>query len=120
MTECTWERIGLLDESDCDFSELRNNIGVYKAEYLGDLVYIGKATEHSNGGLRKRLRDYTRQSDSARNYPSGLKMHEHQGELVIFVCSFPCLPQLVQEVNRLEGELIRDLNPPWNALDTTT
>ena len=83
VTECIWERVGLLDESDCEFSELRTKIGVYKAEHLGDLVYIGKATEHSNGGLRKRLRDYTRLSDSARNYPSGQKMHKHQGELII-------------------------------------
>lgn len=34
-------------------------------------MYVGRAIELNNGGFRKRLSDYSRGSDSARNHKSG-------------------------------------------------
>ena len=78
-----WIPLGLLNESSSDFSEYSNDIGLYRAKLDGRIVYIGKATELHNGGFRKRLRDYTRESPSARDYPAGRLMHCHKDELEI-------------------------------------
>ncbi|MDV2860728.1 GIY-YIG nuclease family protein [Psychrobacter sp. CAM01] len=110
-----WIRLGFLDESDCDFSSYNKNIGVYKGELDDELVYIGKATEINNGGFRKRLRDYTRESDSARNYPAGRKMFENKDKVIISV-SFS---DSVNDASIQERELIDTLNPKWNRLGTT-
>lgn len=105
-----WEYIGLLDESDCDFANYKNQIGVYKCELDGGLVYIGKATEKNNGGYRKRLRDYTRVSNSARNYPAGIKMYENKTRIIISIQ----VTSTIDEANILEQELIKTLKPKWN------
>ncbi|NOI73987.1 hypothetical protein [Vibrio owensii] len=107
-----WIQLGFLDESDCDFSIYNKDIGVYKGELNGELVYIGKAIELNNGGFRKRLRDYTRESDSARNYPAGIKMFENKDKVIISIS----LSDTVNEANMLEKELIKTLNPKWNGL----
>lgn len=109
-----WIRLGLLDESDCDFSQYNKNIGVYKGELNCELVYIGKATEGNNGGFRKRLRDYTRESDSARNYPAGRKMFENKDKVIISI-SFT---DSVNDAEIQEKELINTLDPKWNGLDS--
>ncbi|MEL0628872.1 hypothetical protein [Psychromonas aquatilis] len=106
-----WICIGLLDESDCDFSNYNNKIGAYKGEIDGELVYVGKATELNNGGYRKRLRDYTRVSNSARNYPAGLKMHENKSNIIISIQ----IVSTADEAVILERELIGNLNPKWNV-----
>ena len=79
----TWNEVGFLDESNCDFSDYYKDIGLYRAILVDKIVYVGKATELNNGGFRKRLRDYTRKSKSARKNPSGKLMNENRGELVI-------------------------------------
>lgn len=106
-----WECIGLLDESDCNFASYNNQIGVYKGELDGELVYIGKATEKNNGGYRKRLRDYTRLSISARNYPAGIKMYENKARIIISIQ----VTSTVDEADILEQELIKSLKPKWNS-----
>ena len=65
--QLSWNTLGLLTEDTTDFSAYTKDIGVYRAILNGKVVYIGKATELENGGFRKRLRDYTRISTSARN-----------------------------------------------------
>ncbi|OOF01117.1 hypothetical protein BZG78_01795 [Salinivibrio sp. MA351] len=106
--------IGFLDESNCDFSELKHDIGVYKAELAGKVVYVGKATELDNGGLRKRLRDYTRVSDSARNFPAGIEMNRYASQIVIYVMKFPREIESVAEIGQKEAEQIMSLRPTWN------
>ena len=106
-----WELIGMLDESDCDFCHYNNKIGAYKGEMDGELVYVGKATEINNGGYRKRLRDYTRTSSSARNYPAGLKMYENRSNIIISIKTV----STANEAVNLERELIKELKPKWNV-----
>ena len=47
-----WLPLGALSETS-DFSDYRKDIGVYRAIFNGEAVYIGKATELYNGGFRK-------------------------------------------------------------------
>jgi len=113
-----WINLGALDESATDFSIYYKDIGVYKATLKGDVVYIGKATELNNGGFRKRLRDYTRTSDSARNYPSGIKMHDNRKEVIIEILLMRRSIAGISDAEQKEKELINLLNPIWNILDT--
>jgi excinuclease UvrABC nuclease subunit len=112
-----WLSLGLLIETSSDFSEYRNDIGIYRASLNNEIVYIGKATELLNGGFRKRLRDYTRSSSSARNYPSGLLMNRHKNEIHIDILVFERTIQSIPAIEQLEAELIRDIKPIWNIKD---
>ena len=105
-----WIEIGKLDESDCDFADYNNCIGVYKATLNNDLVYIGKATEINNGGFRKRLRDYTRENDGARNYPGGRNMFSNKEYIIISIK----ITDTAEKAAELERNLIDRLNPTWN------
>ena len=55
-----------------DLSEFRDKVGLYRMRNeAGEVVYVGRAVEWDNGGLRKRLRDYTRESDADANTSLG-------------------------------------------------
>jgi len=112
-----WIKIGILDESDCDFSEHNFNIGVYRAKLDNEIVYIGKATELNNGGFRKRLRDYTRKNDSARNYPSGKKMYANREKIIIEIFIVEHSSKGQKEATELEKKFIDEFKPIWNKLD---
>jgi len=112
-----WIKIGFLDESDCDFSKYNLNIGVYRAKLDNEIVYIGKATELNNRGFRKRLRDYTRKSDSARNYPSGKKMYENRKKIIIEILIVESSFDGQQKASELEKKFIDEFKPIWNELD---
>jgi len=62
--------------------QLRNYVGLYRALEKNLVTAIGTGVEHSNGGLRKRLRDFNRESSSARNHWIGIYIHEMQNQLV--------------------------------------
>lgn len=113
-----WIKLGPLSEKETDFSSYKYDIGVYKGTLNGEVVYIGKATELYNGGFRKRLRDYTRESDSGRNYPSGKLMHEHQNEVQIEILIFERNVANIKLVEQKESDLIKELQPKWNPLDS--
>ena len=51
-------------------------LGVYRATLDGKIMYIGESVE-INKGLRKRLRDYSRKSDSAIKHTGAQKILEH-------------------------------------------
>ena len=112
--QMNWIALGLLNESSTDFSEYSKDIGVYRAILNGEVVYIGKATELNNGGFRKRLRDYTRTSNSARNYPAGDLMHQHKDEIQIEIVIFERSLDSVSGIETLEAKLIKEFNPVWN------
>lgn len=115
MTEnLNWVPLGALSETTSDFSDYSRDIGVYRAIVNGKVVYIGKATELSNGGFRKRLRDYTRTSSSARNYPTGQLMHQHKDEIQIEILVYERSLDSVSGIEALEAKLIKELNPVWN------
>ena len=112
-----WIGLGPLSETMTDFAKYNRDIGVYRAILGNEVVYIGKATELENGGLRKRLRDYTRSSDSARNYPSGRMLHQHKDEVRIELLLFERTVASKLAIDRLEAQLIAEIAPKWNLLD---
>jgi excinuclease UvrABC nuclease subunit len=117
MTKCTsWTQLGLLSELTSDFSAYNADIGLYRAILNEEIVYIGKATELNNGGFRKRLRDYTRRSESARNYTAGRLMHSHMDEIYIHILIFERTSESISKINEAEAALIQQLKPKWNIL----
>ena len=110
-----WIKLGFLNESDCDFAIHYKQIGLYRAVLNNIIVYVGKATEINNGGFRKRLRDYTRESNSARDYPSGTMMNKHQSELVIEILP---LDKSKSVIATMENEAILTMKPKWNEFDS--
>lgn len=111
-----WISLGSLIESETNFSNYRHDIGVYRANLNGEVVYIGKATELENGGFRKRLRDYTRVSDSARRFPAGQKMYLYRNEIRIEIRIFPRSNSSILLIENLERQLILEMSPKWNSL----
>ena len=97
-----------------DFGRLSPQVGLYKA-FLGEsLMYIGKATEYANGGFRKRLHDYYRDSDSARKSKAGKKIFEHRAELTIEIIVTGTDRAGSQIATCLEDLFIERYNPSWN------
>ena len=112
-----WISLGPLIETSTDFSAYSKDIGLYRAILDGVVVYIGKATELHNGGLRKRLRDYTRLSQSARNYQAGSLMHKHKNEIIIEIILFERDLKSIPAIEAMEKELINKMKPAWNTFD---
>jgi len=111
-----WILIGHLDESDCNLKKYNKTIGIYKALLNNEIVYIGKATEYNNGGFRKRLRDYTRENDSARLNNAGKNMNLYANEIIIEILIVESNEKGVKKANSLEKELIEKYKPKWNKL----
>ena len=109
-----WLRLGYLNESNVDFSKYNQNIGIYKAILNNEIVYIGKATEVNNYGFRKRLRDYTRKSDSARNFPAGKKMYKNKDNIIIEILIVDSSNDGVKKADELEKAFISEFKPKWN------
>lgn len=83
MCEYYWEIIGKLNAIIP--GKNLENVGVYKAIINTELKYIGVEKEYNNGGLAKRLRDYTRSSNSARKSNSGILMHGNAHIIDIYI-----------------------------------
>jgi len=113
--QLSWISLGALTETTTNFSDYSKNIGVYRATLNGKVVYIGKATELNNGGFRKRLRDYTRSSSSARSYPAGELMYKHRNEIQIEIIVFDDNLKAIVDIEALEIKLIREEIPIWNS-----
>jgi hypothetical protein len=70
--------------------------------------------EYDNGGLRKRLSDYTRESDSSRKHASGRLMHEHTGQLQMEVLITGGDTAAVEVAKKLEVYFVGLHSPEWN------
>jgi hypothetical protein len=111
-----WQFIARLSEMELSHLKPYNkSIGLYKAVMNGEIVYIGRAIEYANGGFRKRLRDYIRESNSARKHRSGQKMHEHADYLDIYFLVVGNSVEDVKHIKILEAALIRKHQPKWNV-----
>lgn len=114
-----WDRtergIGILDNLQGNLGNLSGYVGIYKAYYNGELVYIGRAVEYANGGFRKRLTDYVRESDSGRGTGSSSKMHEHRNQIRIGVIVVGDDYEAAQITKKLEVMLIGKYRPKWNV-----
>ncbi|WP_273854013.1 hypothetical protein [Guptibacillus spartinae] len=111
-----WIQLGRLSSLTIDdLSQYNKQIGLYKAEKNGKTVYVGKAVEHSNGGFRKRLRDYVRGSDSGRTHGSGRKMFENREQISISILIVGDSANDVETVIALEQAMIGYNGPGWNV-----
>lgn len=107
-----WERAGTLQS---DFSHLSSFVGLYRARLAGQIVYVGRAVEWDNGGLRKRLRDYTRNSDSSRKHGSGRLMNAHADQLEIEVLRTGNCENAAGVARTLEKMFVGKYRPEWNV-----
>jgi hypothetical protein len=112
--EGSWQYLGTLDSAN--LSHLSSSVGLYRAKLQGEIVYIGRAVEYSNGGLRKRLSDYTRESDSSRKHASGQSMNKHASQLSIDVLITGSDPEAVDAAKKLEQYFIGAHSPAWNKM----
>lgn len=111
-----WVSLGTL--SNLTLDDLRpynHSVGLYKAEINGKIYYIGRAIEYYNGGFRKRLRDYVRDSDSARTHKSGGKMNENAHRIRISILVVGNTESDVETTKQLEKALIMKYTPEWNV-----
>lgn len=112
--ESKWQNVGYLDS--IDLSPYSSYVGLYKAELGGNVMYIGRAVEYSNGGIRKRLSDYTRESDSARKHTSGKLMHANAAELKISILLVGTDEEAAEATRKLERYFIGKYSPEWNKM----
>lgn len=115
MWEAKERRIGILGNLQGNLTEYNHSIGIYKAYYIGKLVYIGRVIEYNNGGFRKRLTDYIRKSPSGRGTGSSSKMNLYKDEIQIGIIDVVSNEEDVEIVKKLERALIRKYRPEWNV-----
>lgn len=108
-----WQPLGVLQDvagiAPCD-------VGLYRAKLQGRIVYVGKAIEYKNRGLRKRLSDYVRESDSGRKNKAGQYLHEHAHVLKIDILITGTDLRAAESARRLEHGFIFVHQPDWNFL----
>lgn len=109
-----WRCIGKLVSAD--LSSLNHSVGLYRHTIGGETMYVGRALELHNGGLRKRLSDYRRQSNSARTHTSGRTVNEHLNDIVTYVLVVGDDEEAVEVTRKLEMRFIARYNPPWNKI----
>lgn len=107
-----WESIGTL--AFANTTMYNNVVGLYRMVLNGRTVYVGRATELFNGGLRKRLNDYRRDNGSARKHKSGQLIYNHRNELSVYVLPVGSTPEAVEATKKLEGLFIAKYMPAWN------
>lgn len=108
----SWTTLGVL--SNANLGHLSSSVGLYRARLAGEIVYIGRAVEYSNGGLRKRLSDYTRASDSSRTHNSGKLMNAHSSALTIDILITGGDQDAADVARKLEAYFIGKYKPQWN------
>lgn len=90
-------------------------VGLYRHVVNGRTMYVGRAIELYNGGFRKRLSDYRRQSNSAGKHLSGRTINEHLDEIITYILIVGDTEEAVLETKRLEGQFIAYYGyPEWN------
>jgi len=112
--EQQWQDIGSLNEQNV--AGLNDTIGVFavKDKISGKIYAIGAGTEYTNGGLRKRLMDFIRLSDSARSHFMGQKINKHLKNIRISVIKTGSDETKVEPTYQLRNDLIEKYNPEWN------
>ena len=107
-----WISIGRLESAD--LSPYSNCVGLYRHVVHGKTKYLGRALELYNGGIRKRLSDYRRDSDSARKHTSGRIIHENLSDITTYVLVVGDNEEAVSVTKSLEPAFISKYNPEWN------
>ena len=108
-----WICIGPLKTAD--LSPYNHCVGLYRHVVNRKTMYVGRAIELNNGGFRKRLSDYRRESDSARKHLSGRTIHENLDEITTYLLIVGDTQEAVNETKHLEGQFIAYYGfPEWN------
>lgn len=117
-TVAQWDRewicIGALKTAD--LSQYNHCVGLYRHVVGGTTKYVGRAIELNNGGFRKRLSDYRRESDSARKHTSGRTIHENLDNITTYILVVGSDREAVETTRRLEGRFIAKYQPEWNKV----
>ena len=114
----SWTKLGCLGDIYDNHKELlncySNLVGLYMHKINGEIMYIGRAIEYANGGLRKRLSDYCRPNDSARKHPSGQKIYANRYRIQTYIMVVGSDAVAAEETKELEKQFVAKYNPPWN------
>lgn len=95
-------------------SELRHHVGLFRASLGNTIMYIGKAVESNNGGLRKRLSDFRRESPSGRGHYGAMRIYDHLKELDLQVLITGSDQSAKELAELLKSAMIPRHLPPWN------
>lgn len=113
-----WECIGCLGDVYDNHPEIlrkyNHSVGLYMHKINGKIMYIGRAVEYANGGIRKRLSDYCRPNPSARKHPSGQKIHANRYRIKTYILVVGSDAAAAEKSKKLEGQYVGKYNPPWN------
>lgn len=101
-----------------DLKPFNHSIGIYMMTMGAIPVYIGRAIEFNNGGFRKRLRDYLRDSNSGRKHTSGRLINANKDELKLFVIELGHTEEDVERVKNTESSLISNIFTKFNEVDS--
>ncbi len=110
--DCEWQYIGKL--KDANLTPYNSCVGLYRHVVNGTTKYVGRAIELHNGGFRKRLSDYRRESNSARKHASGRTIYENLDRIDTYILVVGNTQEAVEITKKLEGEFVRRYNPEWN------
>ena len=110
--DCEWQCIGKL--KDANLTPYNSCVGLYRHVVNGTTKYVGRAIELNNGGFRKRLSDYRRESNSARKHASGRTIYENLDRIETYILVVGNTQEAVEITKKLEGEFVRRYNPEWN------
>ena len=109
-----WVNIGPL--LTANLTPYNNSVGLYRHTIDGKTMYIGRAIELYNGGFRKRLSDYRRDSDSARKHKSGQLIHDNIDYITTHLLIVGNDEDSISITKSLEGQFIGKYSPPWNQM----
>ena len=108
-----WRRL------DGDFnirqSSVNKTVGLFRAVDGNDTMAIGQATEFENGGLRKRISDFRRKSDSNRKGFMGEYIRDNIKTLKLFVLCVGHDEEAAEVTKELREFMKKLYNPPKNA-----
>lgn len=110
----SWKSIGLLKSAN--LTPYNHCVGLYRHVVNGKTMYIGRAIELNNGGFRKRLSDYRRESDSARKHTSGQIINENLDRITTYIMVVGDTEEAVQDTIQLEKVFVAKYSPEWNKL----
>lgn len=109
-----WGCIGPLKSAN--LSQYSDCVGLYRHEVNKKVMYVGRAVEWNNGGLRKRLSDYRRDSDSGRKHQSGQTINKNLDNIITYVLVVGKDEKAVEITKKLERLYIAKYAPAWNMM----
>ena len=92
--------------------DLSHSIGLYRFLENSEVIMIGQGIESNNRGLLKRITDFTRTEDGARDYTGGRYIYNNRDNLTV---SFLVMNDLTpDEINTLKSQFINRYHPRLN------